>query len=243
VAERARSLGPACGSAFLLQQGQFVADVAWFYGEDSNVTALYGTVPPPIPAGYNFDYVNADALANRLSVRDGALVTESGMRYRVLALDPRAARMSLPVLRGIRDLVAAGGVIAGGKPVDTPSLADDEREFDAIAAALWGDGSAGLHRHGKGRVYAGMAIEEVLRALEWSLTSRYESPPTPSCCSYRRLPTGSYFVNNCQGRAESLEASSRPARAPEIWHADTGRIEPANYRIVGERTVELPRAF
>ena len=32
--------------------------MAWFDGEGSIVTALYGSVPPPIPAGYNFDYGN-----------------------------------------------------------------------------------------------------------------------------------------------------------------------------------------
>ena len=228
-------------SSFMMQQGRFVADIAWFYGEDSNVTALYGTVPPPIPAGYNFDYVNADALANRLSVRDAALVTESGMRYRVLALDPRAVQMSLPVLRRLRELVDAGAVVAGAKPVATPSLADDAREFHAIADALWGDGSAGLHGYGKGRVYAGMALETVLQAL--SVAPDFEvtksAADTELLFVHRRLADGElYFVTNRQDRAESLEATFRVSdRAPEIWHADTGRIEPANYRIVGERTL------
>ena len=74
-------------SSFMLQQGRFVADVAYFYGEDTNVTALFGDKAPPVPAGYNFDYVNADALVHLLSVVDGQLATPSGMRYRVLALD------------------------------------------------------------------------------------------------------------------------------------------------------------
>ena len=29
-------------SCFMLQQGRFVADIAYFYGEDTNVTALFG---------------------------------------------------------------------------------------------------------------------------------------------------------------------------------------------------------
>jgi len=95
-------------SSFLLQQGRFVADVLYYYGEDSNVTALFREKAPPVPAGYNFDYVNADALVHLLSVVDGALATPSGMRYRVLALDPNSRNMSLPVLRKIRDLVTAG---------------------------------------------------------------------------------------------------------------------------------------
>jgi len=103
-------------SSFLLQQGRFVADVAYYYGEDTNVTALFRDKAPPVPAGYNFDYVNADALVHLLSVVGGQLATPSGMRYRVLALDPNSRHMSLPVLRKIRELVAAGAGVAGPKP-------------------------------------------------------------------------------------------------------------------------------
>ncbi|MFO1400776.1 MAG: glycosyl hydrolase [Steroidobacteraceae bacterium] len=228
-------------SSFLLQQGRFVADIAWFYGEDSNVTALYGKVPPPIPAGYNFDYLNADALVHRLGVKDGDLVTASGMRYRLLALDPRAVHMSLPVLRKLRELVDAGGVVAGAKPTDTPSLADDEHEFHAIADALWGDGSAGLHRHGKGRVYAGLTPGQVLHELGQAPDFEYTRPAadTELLFVHRRLADGElYFVDNRRERAETLEATFRVSgRAPELWHADTGLIEPASYRIVDGRTV------
>ncbi|MCC7463787.1 MAG: glycoside hydrolase [Gammaproteobacteria bacterium] len=227
-------------SSFLLQQGHFVADIAWYYGEDSNVTALYGKVPPPIPPGYNFDYVNADALVHRLAVKDGELVTGSGMRYRVLALDPRAVTLSLPVLRRIRDLVAAGGVVAGAKPVDTPSLADDEQEFRQIADALWGDGSAGVHRYGRGHIHAGAPLAEVLRALDIAPDFSYPqaAADTELLFVHRRLADGDlYFVNNRRDRAESLEVSFRvTGRAAELWHADTGRSEPASYRMVDGRT-------
>ncbi len=73
-------------TSHLLQQGQFAADVLYYYGQDSNITALYSKRLPDVPEGYAFDFASADAL-NQLSVQDGALVTASGMRYRVLALD------------------------------------------------------------------------------------------------------------------------------------------------------------
>jgi len=37
--------------------------------------------------------------------------------------------MSLPALRAIRNLVVEGAVIVGSKPIDDPSLADDQAEF------------------------------------------------------------------------------------------------------------------
>ena len=47
----------------------------------------------------------------------------------MLALDPYSKHMSLPVLRGIHKLVEQGAMVAGEKPTDTPSLADDAAEF------------------------------------------------------------------------------------------------------------------
>src|SRR6202165_861261 len=92
-------------NSYLLQQGQFVADILYYYGEDSNLTALFLNKGPDIPEGYNFDYINADAPIHLLTMDNGQLATPSGMRYRVLALDPFSQHMSLPVLRKIRDLV------------------------------------------------------------------------------------------------------------------------------------------
>src|SRR6202023_836039 len=88
-------------NSYLLQQGQFAADIVYFYGEDSNLTSLFLHKAPGVPEGYNFDYINADALINELSFRDGQLVTPSGMTYRLLVLDPYSQQMSLPVLRKI----------------------------------------------------------------------------------------------------------------------------------------------
>jgi hypothetical protein len=55
-------------SSYLLQQGHFGADVLYFYGEDSNVTAIFADKSPDVPPGYGFDYVNADALILKLAV-------------------------------------------------------------------------------------------------------------------------------------------------------------------------------
>ncbi len=70
-------------SSYMLQQGKFVADVVYFYGEDNNITSLFNSKLPDIPEGYNYDFVNADALVNVLSVRDGLIGTPGGTNYRV----------------------------------------------------------------------------------------------------------------------------------------------------------------
>ena len=85
---------------------------------------------------------------------NGRITTKSGMSYRVLGLDPYSQHMSLPVLRAIHKLVEEGAVVAGPKPTDDPSLADDQAEFKKLNDELFGDGT-GVHKVGKGTVYAG----------------------------------------------------------------------------------------
>ena len=226
-------------SSFMLQQGKFVADVLYFYGEDSNITALFGAKPPDIPAGYDFDFVNADALQHRLAVENGRITTPSGMSYAVLALDANARLMSLPVLRKIRDLVGAGAVVAGAKPVGSPSLSDDPAEFRSIAEELWGAEGHGL-AYGKSRVQGDRTLAQALSALGVEPDMQYTRPlaDTKLLFVHRRLADGDiYWIDNRNKRVETLEASFRiQGKEAELWHADTGEAEPAPYLIANGRT-------
>jgi hypothetical protein len=226
-------------NSFLLQQGHFGADVLYFYGEDSNITAIFDDKSPNVPEGYGFDYVNADALMHMFKVSDGRLTTVSGMSYRVLALDPYSSHMSLPVLRSIRDLVQDGAVVVGERPVDTPSLADDGAEFRTIVEELWGS-AAIPHLFGKGRVYSGMSLAAALAAMQTAPDFSYTKPEadTNVLFVHRKLREGDlYYVDNRNDRDETLDATFRvDGREAELWHADTGRIEPASYSIANGRT-------
>src|SRR5680860_703581 len=121
----------------MLQQGKFVADIIYYYGEDSNITALFGKKLPNIPEGYEYDFVNADALVNLVAVKDSHLTTPSGMNYKVLALDENSRYMTLKVLKKIQALVNSGAIIIGEKPITTPSLQDDIKEFNSIVKEVW----------------------------------------------------------------------------------------------------------
>jgi len=230
-------------TSFLLQQGHFGADLIYFYGEDSNLTAIFENKSPDVPAGYGFDYVNADALINQLHVTDGRITTPAGMSYRLLGLDPYSKHMSLPVLRAIHSLVEAGAQVAGPKPTDDPSQADNQAEFKKLASELFGDGS-GIHHVGKGTVYAGQKLDEVFTALHVEKDFDYTKPQADSRLLFvhRKLDTGDlYFVDNRNDRDQSVEATFRvTGKAPELWHADTGIIEPASYSTgAGHTTVPL----
>jgi hypothetical protein len=227
-------------SSFMLQQGQFVADVLYVYGEDHNVTALCRSKLPPVPEGYNFDFLNAGAIASGvLSVSDGRITTRSGMSYRLLALDPSTEYMTLPVLRRIRDLVNGGAILVGARPVGTPSLSDDAAEFESIAAELWGQGT-GERAVGAGVVHAGRSIAEALAAMGVAPDFQYTKPHTDTQLLYvhRELADGDvYWVNNRNDRVESLKATFRvDGRAAELWRPVTGEMESASYRIADGRT-------
>src|SRR6266513_905525 len=226
-------------NSYLLQQGRFAADIVYFYGEDSNITALFGAKSPEIPTGYNFDYVNADALVHLLTIENGELATASGMRYRVLALDPFSQHMSLSVLRRIRDLVQAGAVVCGPKPVATPSLSDDTTEFQGILDQLWGPTGAG-NSVGKGRVHSNEKLGDLLAAMKVAPDFEYTKPKpdTEVLFVHRRLEGADlYYVDNRKDRSEELETTFRiDGREVELWHADTGKIEPASYKSLNGRT-------
>lgn len=222
-------------SSYLLQRGRFVADVAYLYGEDVSISALFRTSRPPIPEGYGYDFINAATLLEDAEVRDGLLVTAAGMKYRVLALDPSTSRMTLRVLRKIRELVAGGAVVVGAKPVMTPSLADDAEEFRRIADEVW-DG-----RHPTGQVIADSTLANAMQSLGVEPDLAYTKPreDTKILFSHRRGEDAEiYFINSRNTFAQEVEVSLRTVgRVPELWRADTGGITPLSYRMEEGRTL------
>jgi alpha-L-rhamnosidase len=226
-------------SSYLLQQGRFNADVLYFYGEDSNLTAIFNEKGPDVPKGYGFDYVNADALIHELNVQDGQVATKSGMRYKVIGLDPYSRHMSLPVLRAIHALVERGAVVAGPKPTDDPSLADAQAEFGKLSSLMFGDGS-GTHKVGKGTVYAGSSLEEVFAALKVNPDFTYSSGGNDAQVEFvhRKLAKGDiYFVDNRSEEVRKIRARFRVAgKVPELWRAETGKTEPVSFEIADGRT-------
>ncbi|MGA8668967.1 MAG: glycosyl hydrolase, partial [Terracidiphilus sp.] len=226
-------------TSFILQQGHFGADLIYFYGEDSNLTAIFADKSPNVPAGYGFDYVNADGLIHELTAMNGRITTKSGMSYRVLGLDPYSEHMSLPVLRAIHKLVEAGAVVAGPKPTDDPSMADDQAEFRKLNDELFGDGS-GIRKVGKGTVYAGQDLGQVFNTLHVEPDFDYTKPESDARLEFlhRKLPGSDvYFVDNRSDRDEVTDASFRvTGKAPELWYAETGTTKPVSFKIADGRT-------
>jgi hypothetical protein len=142
--------------------------------------------------------------------------------------------MSLPVLRRIRDLVVDAAAVVGPKPIASPSLADDPAEFRAVADEVWG-GAA------KGHIFEKETVAQALAALGAAPDFSYTKPKedTDLAFVHRALRDGDiYWVVNGNTRPETVEASFRvTGKAPELWHAETGAVEPASYLVANGRTV------
>ena len=214
-------------SSYFLQQGKFVADVVYYYGEDNNITSLFRKKLPDVPEGYNYDFINPDALINLLSVKDGKLVTPSGMSYRLLVLDSNAVRMSLPVLKKIEKLVRGGAAISGIEPQMTPSLSDDPTEFKNIVNEIWQSGNP--------KVFTGKTIKEVLDQLNIEPDFSYSKPAADTKLMYvhRKLPGSDiYWLDSRNDNVQDLEGTFRiTGKVPELWFAESGKTEPLSYSI------------
>ena len=214
--------------------------MAYFYGEEMPITALYALAPlTDTPVHYQWDFVSRDALLKELRVENGMLATAGGARYRVLYLSGTSRFMTVPVLKRIAQLAEAGATILGDAPQGSPSLADDRSEFAALVYRLW-SGNA-MTPIGSGRVIAGHDLEPALASLGIAPDFSYSAPEADSDIRFlhRQLSDGEiYFIDNRLNRAEHIEARFRVSgRRPELWHADGGATEPVSYRIEGGETL------
>ncbi len=228
--------------SYLLQQGRFAADIAYFYGEEAPITSLWGNRRvDDVPQGYAFDFFNTDALLGRLRVEDGMLTTPSGMRYRVLYLGGSSRMMTLTVLRKVRALAEAGAVIVGKRPVGSPSLADDAAAFSIEADAVFGKGAgAGERSVGKGKVFSTGSLVDAFGALHLPPDFDYAKPQADSEILYihRKLADGElYFISNRRDRPQSFDAAFRVGGyRPELWNPVTGETITANASVADGRT-------
>jgi hypothetical protein len=219
-------------SAFMLQQGRYVADVAYFYGEEAPLTAQYQFKPmTDVPPGRGFDFVNAAALRDRLGVdRDGDLTTPDGMRYPVLMLGGTSRYMTLATLRRVGQLLDAGATVVGARPQTSPSGADDPATFVREAEAIW------AKPRRAGGVYPDLASAFAARRLvpDWSV----QGGKADVAVLHRRTADADiYFVVNRRPEAARLDMQFRVAgRDVQLWRADTGRMTPASYAIADGRT-------
>ena len=229
---------------YVLQQGEFVADVLWYYGDDFD--------RPPFdldffPKGYKFDYLNAEILQEKLSVKEGKIHVENAGDYRIIKLRD-SENMLLSTAKKLKELVVKGAVILGDKPKDSPSLMDDKKdvsELENISDELWGATKSGVKQIGKGRVYWGKTIEEVLQAEKIEKDVIVSDDVTINWIHRETEDAHIYFIASKNDNPVDVSLSFRIDNlSPQIWDAFTGKQKEVKiWKTVNNRTnvaVSLP---
>ena len=237
-------------SSVLLKSGRPFADVAYYIGE--NAPVMTGPMDPPLPHGYDFDFINSDALMHRAKVVNGRIEMDNGPSYAVLVL-PRETVMRPDMAEVIQRLIRDGATVIGPKPNASPSLAgfpDSDARVRAIADEVWGavDGKTLKQRtYGKGTIHDGVSLEQVLGGLRLEPNLRVEDHPTLLAAAahakslgirdkggivfkHRSSPEREiYFLSNTSDQAATFTASLRTSgRQPWLWNTVSGTITKAH---------------
>ncbi len=229
-------------SSYLLQQGKQVADILYYYGENTNITWQFKDKLPYFE-GYEYDFVNATILKNDIQAQNGKLVAPSGATYSVLVLDESAKKMTLSTLKKINALANAGVIIRGAKPESSPSLGDDTAAFQTLVKDTWS--------RQNGNVSSIQTADEYLKNVGLSQDFSYTKTKEDTKILYvhRQTPplgvggTDLYWLDNRSDRVEDIEATFRVAnKVPELWNAQTGKTEKVSYKIENGRTI-IPLHF
>jgi len=228
-------------SSYLLQQGRFVGDVLFVFGEGAPKNFMYNHIHSDpvyrLPKQYDCDIGDLDVLLNRITVKDGMLTTPDGIAYRILVVPNESDAMTPQLVKRIGELVEAGATVMAPKPLLSPSLRAQpgaDAYIKKAADAIWGncDGvQAKEHSHGKGKVVWGRTLAQTLEDLdiEPALTSPVISGHQSDLDGWRwiqrRLPEGDlYFVVNGTDRGGIHEFSFRTeGTSPQWFDAVTGK--------------------
>ncbi|MDD3773013.1 MAG: glycosyl hydrolase, partial [Weeksellaceae bacterium] len=219
---------------YLLQQGLFVADFAYFSGEGApaHTTVFRDELHPVPPEGYDYDLVNKEVILTRMKIKNGHIVLPDGMSYQILVTQDFDT-MSLELVQKLYELVNKGMILVGTKPKRTPGLgkqSGDDAAMLCLADKLWGPIDGKLiteHRLGKGRVFWGESMDSILNKLslekDFECTSRSGDAPV----RYIHKKTEKediYFVCNERRQYEDMVCTFRiTGKQPEFWSAPDGK--------------------
>jgi len=210
---------------FMLRRGLAVNDICYFIGED--VPKMTGVRIPGLPHGYSYDYINAEVILTRLTVKDGNLVLPDGMSYKLMVLPPLET-MRPELLRKIKHLVDMGATIYGPRPSRSPSLqnypAADE-EVKSIATGLWNESEDESEKPGKNRIMDKTDLQSALNQINVQPDVSF-GDSIPLLWIHRRLDkTEIYFITNQSDKKINFNATFRvTGLKPEFWEPLSGMI-------------------
>jgi hypothetical protein len=214
----------------MLQQGNFVADVAYYRGEEvPNFGIGYKYTKESLGEGYDYDDINTEILLQTTEVENGKIKLPCGMTYSVLVL-PDNGKMSIEVLNVIERLLQKGATVIGKKPTTVYGLANykaRETEMRLLADKIWGKTAAKkqIKKYGQGQIITGYTEKEILSKNGIIPDFLAYADNKTSRLAYIHRSTGTeeiYFVSNTDSLPVKAQLQLRASgMQPQLWNPVT----------------------
>ncbi|MDP4679838.1 MAG: glycosyl hydrolase, partial [Cyclobacteriaceae bacterium] len=228
----------------LLQQGNFVADVAYYYGEQIPKFASGSKwIRKTLGEGYDYDDLNKEVLLKSTVTEGGQILLPSGMKYNLLVL-PDDQEMSLEVMEKIEELLMSGATILGKKPNAVPGLMDyksKELELKIIGDRIWGKANKKQKKKiGDGHIFYAYSEKEILLGKGINPDFEYSKSTNANLDYIHRSWDNEeiYFISNKDSLQAQVTAMFRvTGKQPYSFNPENGLISPiAMYQDSNGRT-------
>ena len=236
-------------ASYLLQQGNFVGDILYYYGDEAPNFVKPKGLGRYQCFGYDYDVTNSDVIRHRLQVKDNRLVLPHGQNYSILIL-PEDKRINLKVLKKLENLVKNGAVLVGEKPTRTYGLyrkEEQEQEIKKITERMWGncDGiNVKEHNYGKGKIICGKSEHEILAELgiQPDIKYNYEGDEPDIDFIHRKTKHRDiYFIRNISNKEFWEPVTFRIKKGtPQRWNPNTGKIKEITFYNQKEEGTTIP---
>lgn len=230
--------------SYLLQQGNFVGDVAFYYGDRAPNFVPPKHINASLGFGYDYDVVNTDAILNKMQVRNGRIYLPHGQYYEVLVL-PNEIKMNVAILKKLEQMVAAGATVIGPKPSGSygfQNVQQNDKLVQTIAGKLWGrcdSINVKENNYGKGKIVWGKTIKETLLQKKVSPDVQVNSDAIDFI--HRKAKDAEiYFIRNTKKETLTEQITFRVNHLkPELWNAETGEVTNIPFYYTGKNEVTL----
>ncbi len=230
---------------YMMRQGWYQADVAYFIGEDA--PRMVGIMEPWIPAGYQFEHMNAEVIMRDMTVKNGMLTLPHGVQFKVLVLPRRLKTMRPELLEKIERLILDGAIVMGPAPERSPSLQNQpeaDRRVKEMAARIWGDVdgvNVKQRRYGKGMICDGLDFETLFAQLGYVPDCKVPDGMNVYQGHQKDGDTDIYILSNQDNRALTMDVAFRvTGKQPELWDPVTGVIRKLPAFRQEEKTTVVP---
>lgn len=207
----------------LLQKGLFVADICFLH--------LTKQKDPAGIAGYKADTCNVKEFIQRFDVRENKLVLPDGMQYSVVII-PANCSINIELAHKIELLVNKGAALLGngfkgGVGIKGQSQNEEVKKISELLFGL--SSSVGIfekkiRKIGKGKVYTGYEVNEVLQLENISKDVTFPAGEQDILWIHRNdKQKHFYFISNQSNKAKEILLGFRViGMLPELWNPETG---------------------